>query len=59
MLSGNPNFVKDAKNKLWLTCKYYEKEIKEQGLSQGTLETLLLVVDSFKDEKKDIDSYID
>ena len=53
VLSGNPNFVKDAKNKLWLTCKYYEKEIKEQGLSQGTLETLLLVVDSFKDEKKD------
>ena len=54
IFSGNEKYVKDAKNLLLNKCKELEKDNKTSQLSPNTIQTLLLLTDTFDEVKEGI-----
>ena len=52
IFSGNERYVKDAKNLLLNKCKELEKDNKTPQLSPNTIQTLLLLTDTFDEVKE-------
>ena len=58
VMSENERFVSDAKTLLWTKCKEVEKKKQTYLLSQNTIQTLLLLVQSFEENKKDTINFL-
>ena len=59
ILSGNEKFQADAKALLIGKCKELQKEGKAEHFSEGTLQTLLLILTNFSQDDKDMYDLID
>lgn len=58
VMSENDRFVSDAKSLLWTKCKELEKKKQTYQLSQSTIQTLLLLVQTFEEDKKDTVNFL-
>lgn len=59
ILSGNEKFTKDGKNLLLSKCKEIKKEAKNEKISDGTLQTLLLILTGLNEDDKDVADVIE